>query len=141
MIFWDSSAIVPLIVAEPASPALVDLLQADTDMLVWWGTPVECSSAICRRERDADLTQNQTAQAHQRLRALSESWNEVTPTNAVRAAAIRALRLHPLRAADALQLAAAIVASDHEPPSLQFLTLDDRLRIAAHREGFRIVRP
>lgn len=48
------------------------------------------------------------------------------------------MRLHPLRAADALQLAAALVLSDFEPRTLPFVTLDDRLASAARREGFEV---
>jgi uncharacterized protein len=139
VIFWDSSAIVPLILAESASRTLLDLLEEDPDMLVWWGSPVECGSAVSRRERDGDLGADEAAESHERLDALSACWNEVNPSRSVRNCAIRILRLHPLRAADALQLAAGVVASEHNPSSLKFLTLDDRMRIAARKEGFRVV--
>ncbi len=139
MIFWDSSAIVPLILAESASRTLLDLLEDDPDMLVWWGSPVECGSAVSRRERDGDLGADEAAESHERIDALSACWNEVNPSRSVRSCAIRILRLHPLRAADALQLAAGVVASEHNPSSLQFLTLDDHLRLAAQKEGFRVV--
>jgi hypothetical protein len=48
--------------------------------------------------------------------------------------------VHPLRAADSLQLAAAIIAAEREPTTLEFVSLDDRLGEAASREGFRVVR-
>jgi hypothetical protein len=44
-----------------------------------------------------------------------------------------------LRAADALQLAGAVIAAEHEPRSMDFVCLDDRLAEAASREGFRLV--
>jgi predicted nucleic acid-binding protein len=65
----------------------------------------------------------------------------VQPVTAVRTTAIRLLRVHPLRAADALQLAAAIVAAEDHPATLQLVTLDERLAQAAEREGFEVVRP
>jgi hypothetical protein len=46
------------------------------------------------------------------------------------------LRVHPLRAADALQLAAAYIAAERRPSSLELVILDDRLAAAARREGF-----
>ena len=141
MIYWDSSAIVPLIVAESSSRRLLDLLQSDPEMLVWWGSPVECSSAVSRREREGNLGAQQAEQAHERLRVLAGSWNEINPSEAVRNTAIRILRVHPLRAADALQLAAGVIAAEYEPASLRLVTLDDRLRIAARKEGFRTVSP
>jgi predicted nucleic acid-binding protein len=75
-----------------------------------------------------------------RLDALVRSWREVQPIRRVRQTAIRLLRVHPLRTADALQLAAAIVVAEEEPASVPFVTLDDRLAQAAEREGFSIVR-
>jgi hypothetical protein len=52
---------------------------------------------------------------------------------------MRFLRVHPLRVADALQLAAAFVAAERRPPSLQIVTLDERLADAARKEGFALV--
>lgn len=140
MIFWDSSAVVPLLVDEPPRDALLALRRRDSGMLVWWGTPVECASAIARRERDGGIGTGPAGRALDRLRALSEAWHEVLATDAVRSAAQRMLRVHPLRAADSLQLAAAFIAAEHDPPSLDFVSLDDRLLAAAAREGFRVVR-
>ncbi|MFZ1888102.1 MAG: hypothetical protein WAU33_08715 [Candidatus Binataceae bacterium] len=51
------------------------------------------------------------------------------------------MRSHPLRAADALQLGAAIVAAEEEPMSLEFVTLDRKLADAAAKEGFRVLGP
>ncbi len=140
MIFWDSSAIVPLLVDESPRDALLDLLRRDAGMIVWWGTPVECASAIARRERDSALGVAEVGQALERLRAVGGAWHEVLATDAVRTAAQRMLRVHPLRASDSLQLAAALVAAEYEPASLDFVSLDDRLVEAASREGFRIIR-
>jgi predicted nucleic acid-binding protein len=140
MRFWDASAIVPLLVLEPSSDLLLDLLERDPVMVVWWGAPVECTSAIARRERDGALTVADATTALERLRAVAAGWHEVLPVDQVRSTAQRLLRVHPLRSADSLQLAAAIVAAEHEPPTLEFVSLDERLHDAASREGFRIVR-
>lgn len=136
MRFWDASAVVPLLVEEPSSGGLRKRLAEDREVLVWWGTPVECASALARREREGALTRAEVIRAEQRLRHLAGSWLEVLPTDSVRSTAHRLLRVHPLRAADALQLAAAVVAAEHEPASLEMLVLDDRLAEAAEREGF-----
>ena len=108
-------------------------------MLVWWGSQVECNSALTRRERDGELDMRAMAHALRRLQQLADAWHEVDPSDAVREAAIRFLRVHPLLAADALQLAAAFVAAERRPPSLEMVTLDDRLADAARREGFALV--
>lgn len=139
MRFWDASAIVPLLLEEPGRDALLDQLDRDPTMLVWWGTPVECISAISRRERDGALSLPNASSALERLRSLARAWHEVLPSEAVRSTAQRLLRVHPLRAADSLQLAAAVVAADRDAASLQFVCLDDRLNDAATREGFPVL--
>ena len=139
MKFWDASAIVPLVADELGRDPLVALLEDDPDLLVWWGTPVEIVSALARRERDGHLTADQTAAAIVALQTLSTAWQEIVPSDAIRRTAERLLRTHPLRAADSLQLAAAIVAADHDPASLAFVSLDERLNAAARREGFAVI--
>lgn len=136
MRFWDSSAIVPLLVGEASTAAMQSIAQDDSAMLVWWATAVECVSAIARLERDRDLTSAATLTALERLDGLAEGWHEIQPVEATRRTARRLLRVHPLRSADALQLAAAIVAAEGRPASLELVTLDARLIDAARREGF-----
>jgi uncharacterized protein len=74
-----------------------------------------------------------------RLNELVRSWQVVQPVPRLRAVAVRLLRTHPLRAADALQLAAALEASEQEPHTLPLITLDERLALAAAREGFPVL--
>jgi len=135
--FWDTSVVVPLLLMERSTPAALATLAEDPDQCVWWGTTVECVSALARVERDGGAVE----QAFDRLDEFARTWREIDPSNAVRRAATRLLRVHPLRAADALRLAAAIVAAEGEPRSLPFVTFDDRLASAASREGFPLVRP
>ena len=139
MKFWDASAVVPLLVDEPGRDQLLELVDDDPVVLAWWGTPIECVSALARREREGALPAKAVSLATERLRALAESWQEILPTEAVRVTAQRLLRTHPLRAADALQLAAAVVAADRSPADLPFVCLDERLGEAAEREGFKVV--
>lgn len=139
MTFWDSSAVVPLLVDEEMSGALMAKVREDRDLVVWWGTPVECASALARLERDG-APARRVAHAFARLDTLAAAWTEVEPHPDVREVARRLLRVHPLRAADALQLAAAYLAAEGRPSSLEMVTLDERVRLAAAKEGF-IVAP
>jgi hypothetical protein len=138
--FWDSSAIVPLLCREPASRAVHDLYLQDSGMIVWWATLVECVSAVARAEREARLSPREASGALGELQALATRWSQVDPAHDLHDLACRFLRVHPLRAADACQLAAAFLASERRPRTLAFVTLDDRLADAAEREGFRVVR-
>ena len=104
MRFWDSSALVPLLLGQPRSSTARALLEQDVRKL---------------------------------LEMLRDSWFEIQPGDAVREQALRLLRLHPLRAADALQLAAALEWAG-SPPAGSFVTFDDRLGEAAQREGFTL---
>lgn len=138
MKFWDTSALLPLLVEEPRTKAMQALLRDDPAAAVWWFTPVECWSALARLEREQRLTEQQVAQSARLLDEAARRWTEVPPIERVRDQASRLLRVHPLRAADALQLAAALVLSDFEPRTLPLVTLDDRLATAARREGFAV---
>jgi uncharacterized protein len=139
MRFWDASAIVPLLIMESTTNRLTALAAADPAMLVWWATEVECASAIARLEREGALEPSAVIDAFERLKRLAGGWHEVDASDGIREAAGRFLRVHPLRAADALQLAAAFVAAERRPSSLELITLDDRLSAAARKEGFAIV--
>jgi predicted nucleic acid-binding protein len=111
----------------------------DPTMLVWWATPIEAASAVARLERDSALDAASAAVAFDHLKQFSRGWHEVDPSDSVREAAVRFLRVHPLRAADAVQLAAAFVAAEGRPASLDVVTLDERLATAAQKEGFGLV--
>jgi uncharacterized protein len=137
--FWDASAIVPLLIAEASTRRLQALAAKSSAMLVWWGSEVECVSALARLEREDALGSQAVVLALKRLRQLSAGWHEIDPSDAVREAAVRFLRVHPLRAADALQLAAAFLGSEMRPATLEVVTLDDRLAAAARKEGFRVI--
>ncbi len=138
MKYWDSSALLPLVVKEAATAQVQALLAQDGDVLTWWGSRVEAHSALARLARDGQLAPAAHQAAIARLESFAASWNEVVPSDAIRDQAARLLRLHPLRTGDALQLAAAVVACEHRPGTLPLVTLDGRLREAAVREGFAV---
>ncbi|MBI4421988.1 MAG: type II toxin-antitoxin system VapC family toxin [Gemmatimonadetes bacterium] len=117
-----------------------ELLQTDDAVVVWWGTVVECASAFARQRKAQRLTPDQESEADAALRGLATRWTEVLASAEVRRQALRVVRVHGLRAPDALQLAAALVwAEGGDPADRQLVALDDRLREAARQEGFTIV--
>lgn len=138
MTFWDSSALVPLFAAESRTSSMQSRYARDPEVVVWWGTLVECASAIARLEREGALSAANAAESFARLDALAPSWMQIEPSDEIRESARRLLRVHPLRAADALQLAAAVVAAERRPSTLAFVTGDGRLQDAAAKEGFLI---
>ena len=135
MRFWDSSALVPLLVQEDSTDELVEFYPTAA-VVAWWGTDVECASAVTRLERLGKLEPADTTEALRRLTRLAAGWHVVEPGEPVKETARRLLRVHDLRAADSLQLAAAITAAEHRPGTLEFVCRDQRLSLAAEREGF-----
>jgi hypothetical protein len=111
---------------------------ADPALNVWCLTPVEAWSAVCRLRQEGLLDSPAVRNARRRLQALSASWIEIDDVRAVRVRAQRLLETHSLRAADALQLAAALVLVSDRPERIAFVSLDGRLAEAAEREGFDI---
>jgi len=137
--YWDSSALVPCLVRQTATPPCEQLLAGDRDIITWWATPVECASALHRKRRSGDISPDAASAALAHLERMMEYAVLVEAGRAVRDRALRLLAVHPLVAADALQLAAALVWSAEHPRGREFVTLDGRLATAAREEGFAVL--
>lgn len=139
MRFWDSSGIVAVVAREIELPQCLALLQTDDEMAVWCWTSVELLSALHRKRRGGDLTAAGWALAAQQVSLLRAHWLEVENLDVVRTIAERLVAQHPLRSADACQLAAALFLAEGDPARLEFVCLDGRLRQAAAKEGLVVV--
>ena len=137
MRFWGTSALVPLLFEQESTARIREILDQDPEMVAWWGTPVECASAAARLRREGVITVDEEDAVLRLLGDLRESLIQILPFQDVRGEAMRLLRVHSLKAADALQLGAAILWAGPDRGSW-FLTLDERLGLAARLEGFRI---
>lgn len=138
MRFWDSSALVPLVIEQPGSAQAERWMAEDGDAVTWSLTPVEVVSALRRLVRDGLLVEHAATQAETLCDELLARAHVVTHVDRVKEAARRLLRVHALRAADALQLGAALAWAENQPSGLTLHTLDARLALAAEREGFRV---
>jgi predicted nucleic acid-binding protein len=136
--FWDSSALIPLLLDEGRSRDVLELYEKDPGQTVWCLTEVEVVSAIARKVRDGMNIVREKA-ARSQLEILRKRWDEVTSLQTVRTRALRVLGTHGLRAADALQLAAALVFCNEQTEGLPFVCLDDRLADAARKERFPVL--
>ncbi|RTG98768.1 PIN domain-containing protein [Thermus scotoductus] len=141
MRFWDTSALVPLLVQEKATPWAESLLSQDPEVVVFWLAEAEATSALNRRRREGALSEKGYKQAKERLSRLRDSWHEVLPTEAVKRQAIKFLELYPLRTLDALQLGALWVFSEGNPLGTRLVSLDLRLIQAAEQVGFPVEKP
>lgn len=138
--FWDASAIVPLCCLQPQTQAARQARRLFPQFVTWWATSVECNSALRRLERAQELTARETQQSLQELDRLRLRWTEVAPLEEVKSLAERLLGAHPLRAADSLQLAAALIWCNRHPHGKRFVSNDEKLIEAAEKEGFNVVR-
>jgi predicted nucleic acid-binding protein len=136
--FWDASAIVPLCCSQAATSRSRRLLRDVGRMVVWWGTPVEARSAFARLVRDGSLTEAQRLRAVTLLDQLRPSWDEMQPSERVRAIAEDLPDRHGVRTLDAMQLAAALVWCRERPSRRPFICFDERLSTAAAALGFTI---
>ena len=136
--FWDTSALVPLCVRQQPSEAVRQMLE-QYEIAVWWATPVEMRSAFERLLRTGALTAAEHRAAGMRLDVLRRGWRELQPSEALRARAESFLMEHPLKAADALQLAAAWTWCAGDAQSCVFISGDAQLLEAARQAGFQIV--
>ena len=135
--FWDTSAIVPLCTQQPRSAGALHQFSC-YDLVVWCATPVEIISALARLLRLSQISAAEFAGAKQQAEKLSGDWKAMSFTPQLLKSACLLLELHPLRAADALQLAAALEACEHQPRGYTFITADQRLAEAARQTGFSV---
>ncbi|MBK7876011.1 MAG: type II toxin-antitoxin system VapC family toxin [Planctomycetes bacterium] len=138
MRFWDTSALVPLFVEEPTTAELRSWVEDDVDICVWAMSDVEARSAIARRARSGGLSWREVQELGQRFDAFMKRVHVVSLLDTVKLRAKRLLAIHDLRAADSLQLAAALATCADDPAGYEFVTLDQRLAEAARREGFTV---
>lgn len=139
MRFWDASALVPLVIAERHTAEVERWLRADPGVVVWTLTRVELLSALARRRHAERSASRQLLRARHEILQAWERWTEIVAVDPVRREAERVLEIYPLRAADALQLGAALVAAEERPATLDFVTLDQALADAATAEGFPVL--
>lgn len=139
MIFWDSSAILPLLINEIHSDRQTKLFEEKGEILIWTLTPVEVVSALARLVRERKLDTEGFEKTVQAFHVLAKNLRLVKDVESVKVRAFRLLPHHHLRAADAMQLAAALIGCADQPSGHRFVTFDGRLAAAARAEGFEVL--
>jgi predicted nucleic acid-binding protein len=138
--FWDTSAIIPLCCFHTTSNKARQLTRMYGRQIVWWATSVEGASALQRLIREGETAKEEITQFNSRLKYLRERWTEIQPSEQVRSRAEQLLRMHILHAADALQLAAALVWCNGYTQERCFVAADNNLAYAAEIEGFEVIK-
>ena len=140
--FLDSSALAKRYIAEVGSAWIRDLTNplARNHLLIARITWVEVLSALARRQREGNMTPGEVAQVTQTFRYDLDMQYRVSELDqALAVAAGELVTRHPVRAYDAVQLAAALRIqaglAQVTSPALTFLSADDRLLAIARAEG------
>jgi len=136
--FWDASALVPLCVHESNSRRAQQQLRQSLPV-VWWASNIEVHSALGRLHRQGKLRDVEKKGALARLDVLSRACREILPSDSLRDLARQLLDTYELRAADSLQLAAALTWCQHRPSRRAFLSADQRLSKCAAAAGFSVI--
>lgn len=136
MKYWDSSALVTLFVEQPCSAKYAALYEREGQVITAWHSVAECASAFCRLRREELLTEAQLTELLTHLQTQAENWYILASGNRLEKLTLRMLRIHPLRAMDAIHLAAACLVRGDELAPMGFFTEDARLTEAAAKEGF-----
>jgi predicted nucleic acid-binding protein len=139
MRFWDSSALVTLFLEQKSTSVTRDLYEGDPDVLAWTMTDVEMRSAMARLLREGSLSVEQFQAATRDAETFWRAVHVVSLVDPVKVRAKRLLGTHALKAADSLQLAAALAATADQPATVEFVCLDRGLASAAAKEGFVVV--
>jgi uncharacterized protein with PIN domain len=138
MQFWDTSALIPLMIEEAASGLMRGFLAEDGAIGVSAITPLEITSTLWRRRHAGLLTIEAHHQADVIFAELSARWSLMAQNTLILRAALDVVTRHPLRTLDAMQLGAAMVMTD-TPAFLTIVTLDQDLAAAARDEGFTVI--
>ena len=86
--FFDTSAIVPLCVAQPASQKARQTYRSFTRQVVAWTASIEATGAIYRAVRLGALSESDARRALGRLTQLEKRWTEIVAGDRLRLSAI-----------------------------------------------------
>jgi len=136
--FWDTSGLVVLAIDQRGSAKARAIRRATGSATAWWGSHVEAASAFARLVREGALSPAKLADAERKLDAILGNAFEILPSDVVRDRARQLVHAYPLRAGDALQLAAALASVSDRPRGRVFVTFDTRLAAVARAVGFDV---
>ena len=135
LVYFDSSALVKLVVEEAGSALAADMWDGCDAALSSRLAYPEVRAALAAAGRNHDLNQADLASAEQ---AWEDYWAAVRPvelTAAVERHAGELARLHALRGADAVHLASAMAVGD---PELVLAVWDQRLHAGGRAAHLRV---
>ncbi|HLG20790.1 MAG TPA: type II toxin-antitoxin system VapC family toxin [Bdellovibrionota bacterium] len=140
MIFIDSSSFIKHYVAEEGTAEVNALLSSSSEIFVAWLSLSECLAALARLERQKLLTREEFGVTKKNFLEDWERLRIVRETAELEPIVIRLIGKHPLRGADAVQLASAVYLREYDLP-VTFVCSDRQLANMALEEGFKTETP
>lgn len=139
VVYFDTSALVKLCVHERGTPLAVALWEGADALATSRLADAEVRSVIATAERIGRINAAPAELARERWDQLRPGMYQVEVSATVTDRAAELLGRHPLRAADALHLASALVFEEANP--LLFAVWDKRLAAAGRAEGLTVLPP
>jgi hypothetical protein len=136
--YLDTCALVKLYVKEPGSAAVRAACDRSEALATSRLSYVEAHAAAARRAREGDLSQKAKARFAENWERDWQNYAIVEVSEVVCRLAVELAGRHPLRAADAVQLASALFLRESARQSILFLCFDERLVAAAQAEGLAV---
>lgn len=136
LVYFDTSALVKLCVLETGTPLAVALWEGGDTLLTSRIADVEVRAVLAAAERIGRIDAAPATQARERWDELWPGLAKVEPTRQVADAAGALADRRPLRAADAIHLASALLVREADP---LFAVWDRRLADAARAEGLLVL--
>ena len=136
-VFWDASALAHVCIPGQITRTARDLVRADI-IAVWWSTPLEVHSVLNRVHREGAISKAAIRASRERALGVLSGCLTIPPTDAVKELAFVQLDRFPLKASDALQLAAALIWCKQIPRGRRFICNDRQLLSAATATGFEV---
>ena len=136
--YFDASALVKRYVHEVESPA-VNRWLGESSSATCRLSEAEIAATLARKLRDHELSSATHKQKIALLNADLVSMRVIEMSPAIFVGVNAVVERYPLRAGDALHLAAALILRDVLGEELEFVCYDTRLRRAAQAEGLRVL--
>jgi uncharacterized protein len=137
--YFDTSALIKRYVSEKGSARVVSLLRRH-DLLSSAITPVEVMSALCRRKRNGELSNEDFAATLSRVHGERTRWELVELGRTVLSQAEEIVQgIVPMRSLDAIHVASLVTFQAESGTRIPFVTGDDRQRQAAAQIGLNVV--
>jgi predicted nucleic acid-binding protein len=136
-VYAESSAVLAWLLAEPEWPRISSLLTASERVVASDLTLIECDRTLLRATALGRMSETELSDRRREFYAAMSAWTVLRIGSEIVERARRPFPIEPIRSLDAIHLASALTARA-ALPTLEILSLDDRIRNSARQLGFKL---